>query len=82
MLDHDLIRMYKSIFAYGNADYRVNNRLFSNDYSKYFVVEGGVKDCPPTETYPMCREDASSQNNLIASTSAVQKYIDENARKK
>lgn len=78
--DGDLVQMYKSIFAYGSADYRVNNRLFSNDYSRYFVVEGGIKACPPTETYPMCREDASNQNNLIASTSALQKYI-ENFRK-
>ncbi|MBE9474061.1 MAG: DUF3048 domain-containing protein, partial [Chloroflexi bacterium] len=36
--DHFLIRMYKSIFAYGSADPLINERLFGAEYSDRLVL--------------------------------------------
>ena len=38
--DDNILRMYKAIFAFGGADRRVLDRLFSADYYERLVVEG------------------------------------------
>jgi hypothetical protein len=84
MLDHELILMYKSIFAYGSADARVNERLFNAAYAPYLVLEGGLSNCPPTAKAPMCRFDPSGTSLLLTGTQALTQAIQgrklENAR--
>lgn len=75
MPDHDLILMYKSIFAYGSADRRINNRLFNASYSSYLVLEGPNKTCPPTPQDPMCRFEPNGQNLLMTGTTQLSQAI-------
>lgn len=75
--DHELILMYKSIFAYGSADARVNNRLFNASYSPWLVLEGATSLCPPTEKAPMCRFNPSGPNHLLTGTEALSKYTED-----
>jgi hypothetical protein len=75
MADHDLILMYKSIFAYGSADRTINNRLLSASYWPYLVLEGGTQLCPPTAERPMCRMDPNGQNLLMTGTAQLVQSI-------
>ena len=73
--DHFLIRMYKSIFAYGSADPLINERLFGAEYSDRLVLEGGGSGlCPPTDQYPMCRFDPQGYSFLLGGTSEIREY--------
>lgn len=73
--DHFLIRMYKSIFAYGSADPLINERLFAAEYSNRLVLEGGGSGlCPPSDQYPMCRFDPQGYSFLLGGTSAIREY--------
>ena len=73
--DHFLIRMYKSIFAYGSADPIINSRLFSSEYSNRLVLEGGGSGlCPPTVQAPMCRYDPQGYSHLLGGTSEIRGY--------
>lgn len=69
MFDVDLIRMYKAIFAYGSADWRVNQRLFGAEFYQYLVLENDF-NCPP-----MCRLDPKGRDYLITNTAELSKYI-------
>lgn len=73
--DHFLIRMYKSIFAYGSADPLINQRLFGSEYSDRLVLEGGGSGlCPPTDQYPMCRYDPQGYSFLLGGTTEIRGY--------
>jgi hypothetical protein len=73
--DHFLIRMYKSIFAYGSADPTINARLFGSEYSDRLVLEGGGSGlCPPTVQAPMCRYDPQGYSHLLGGTSEIRGY--------
>jgi len=72
--DDALIRMYKSIFAYGSADPTINGRLFSAEYSNRLVLEGGMNLCPPTTADPLCRYDPSGFDILLGGTSEIHTY--------
>lgn len=73
--DHFLIRMYKSIFAYGSADPLINERLFGAEYSDRLVLEGGGSGlCPPTDQNPMCRFDPQGYSFLLGGTSEIRGY--------
>jgi hypothetical protein len=74
MLDSDLIRMYQSIFAYGSADARVNQRFFNAEYSNRLILEGATIKCPPTAAIPLCRFDPSGNDHLLGSTAALSEY--------
>jgi len=70
--DHFLIRMYKSIFAYGSADPLINERLFGAEYSDRLVLEGGGSGlCPPTDQAPLCRYDPQGYAFLLGGTSEI-----------
>jgi hypothetical protein len=75
MMDGDLVRMYKSIFAYGSADRKVNQRLMNSDYADRLVLEGGGIACPPSDKQPLCRMSKTSANLMLTSTKALQAYI-------
>lgn len=72
--DDALIRMYKSIFAYGSADPTINGRLFSAEYSNRLVLEGGMNLCPPTSADPLCRYDPNGFDLLLGGTSEIHSY--------
>jgi hypothetical protein len=72
IFDEDLMRMYKTIFAFGGADWRVFNRIYDADLRELMVVEG-ARNCPP-----MCRIDPNGYNYLVTNTEELRKYADEN----
>lgn len=73
--DHFLIRMYKSIFAYGSADPLINERLFGSEYSDRLVLEGGGSGlCPPNDRAPLCRFDPQGYSFLLGGTSEIREY--------
>ena len=75
--DHFLIRMHKSIFAYGSADPLINERLFGSEYSDRLVLEGGgSRLCPPTSQAPLCRFDPQGYDFLLGGTSEIHGYVD------
>lgn len=73
--DHFLIRMYKSIFAYGSADPLINERLFGSEYSDRLVLEGGGSGlCPPSNSAPLCRFDPQGYAHLLGGTKEIRAY--------
>ena len=73
--DDYLIRMYKSIFAYGSADPTINYRLFGADYSNRLILEGGRRGlCPPTDTTPLCRFDPNGYDLLLGGTEEIHAF--------
>lgn len=76
--DHFLIRMYKSIFAYGSADPLINEKLFSSEYSDRLVLEsGGTRLCPPSTQAPLCRFDPQGYDLLLGGTEEIHGYVRE-----
>lgn len=71
LLDGNLVNMYKSIFAFGSADSRILNRIFSNQYANRLVLEGYSK-CPP-----LCRVDPNGFNFLMTNTQDLSNYVPE-----
>lgn len=76
--DHFLIRMYKSIFAYGSADPLINERLFGAEYSDRLVLEGGGSGlCPPSNNAPLCRFDPQGYAHLLGGTQEIRAYAED-----
>lgn len=69
IFDEHIMRMYKSIFAFGGADWRVFNRIYDADLRDLMVVEG-AHNCPP-----MCRLDPNATNYLVTNTAELNQYI-------
>jgi len=69
LLDNILVRMYKSVFAFGGADQRILRVLFNSEYADRLVVEGGGI-CPV-----LCRIEPNGPNYLIANTQELSRYI-------
>jgi Protein of unknown function (DUF3048) C-terminal domain/Protein of unknown function (DUF3048) N-terminal domain len=73
--DAALIPMYKSIFAYGSADVRINQRLLNAEFSNRLVVEGGGQSlCPTTNEEPLCRYDPNGYDFLLGGTNEIREY--------
>jgi hypothetical protein len=68
LLDGQLIEMYKSIFAFGGADWRILSKLYNTNYGDRLIVEGSGK-CPP-----MCRIDPNGFNFLMTNTEELSSY--------
>jgi hypothetical protein len=73
--DHELIRMYHSVFAYGSADRIINNRLLNAEYSNRLILEGSRSNCPPTSEKPLCRYDPGGYDFLLGDTQAMSNNI-------
>jgi hypothetical protein len=73
--DHDLVQMYKSIFAYGSADLLINNRLLNSNYSNRVILEGSRSDCPPTTKDPLCRYDPRGYDFLLGGTKEMSEHV-------
>jgi hypothetical protein len=74
LLDSDLIRMYQSIFAYGSADSRINQRFFNSEYANRLILEGATVTCPPSAATPLCRYDPSGSDHLLGSTADLSQF--------
>ncbi|MFC1996866.1 DUF3048 domain-containing protein [Chloroflexota bacterium] len=73
-LDEHLIRAYKSVFAFGSADYRVRWRLYNAEFSNR-LASVSDKPCPPDTTYPTCRIDPNQWNHLMTNTSVLSQHF-------
>lgn len=69
LFDISILRMYKSIFAFGGADHRIFDRIIKAGFGDTLVLEW---DCPP-----MCRIDPSGYNFLETNTKELTKYTEE-----
>jgi hypothetical protein len=67
--DIPIVNMYKSIFAFGSAEERTIDRLYSSNFVDRLVMEG-YDSCPP-----MCRVDPNGFNYLVTNTAELSKYI-------
>ncbi len=67
--DENMIRMYKSVFAYGSGDSRVLSRFGAAEFSPYMVSEY------PAACGPMCRIDPNGKNHLVTNTKDLTEYI-------
>jgi hypothetical protein len=65
LFDENIIRMYKSIFAFGGAADYVLKRFYNADYADRLVTESH-KNCPP-----MCRVDPNGYNFLFTNSSEL-----------
>lgn len=70
LLDDHIIRMYKANFAFGGADQKILNRLYSAEYANRLVVEG-TNSCPS-----LCRVDPNGFNFLVANIGAIGPYLE------
>jgi hypothetical protein len=71
LFDQHLVRMYKSILAFGGADRRILQVFLNSDFSDRLVLEG-ARNCPP-----MCRVDPNGFNFLVTNTAELSKYATE-----
>jgi hypothetical protein len=70
LFDAHIVRMYKSIFAFGYGDDQVVDELIASEFSHLLVIQHN-DNCPP-----LCRiETGDSYNNLFADTAALSQYI-------
>ena len=76
LLDHELVQMYKSLFAYGSADELINQRFFGAEYSNRLILEGARTGCPPTAAAPLCRYDPAGGDLLLGGTAAMSAYAE------
>jgi len=70
LFDANVVRMYKTIFAFGGADQRILTRFVNAEFADRLVLEGG-HNCPP-----MCRIEPNSYNYLITRTTELSKYAE------
>ncbi len=80
LLDDILIRAYKTVFAYGSADPRINRKLFNAPYSNRLALEGSRHNCPPTVGNPFCRYDPNGTDILLIDTQALTEYMAKNRK--
>ena len=69
LFDLNIIKMYKSIFIFGLADWRIYQKLLKSDVSNRLVVEK-YGSCPP-----LCRVKPESYNHLVVDTSTLGEYL-------
>lgn len=72
LFDVNLIKMYKTFFVFGLADWRIYQRLKESPFSDRLVVEH-FGSCPP-----LCRTDPDGYNHLILDTGKLKAYLAEN----
>jgi hypothetical protein len=71
LFDLNIIKMYKSVFIFGLADWRIYQKLLKSSVSDRLVVEK-YGSCPP-----LCRIKPESYNHLVVNTAALSDYLDE-----
>lgn len=68
--DEHIVRMYKAIFTFASADYRVLDPWLESDLKNFLVIER-ESNCPP-----LCRIGPETQyNTLFADTQQLTQYI-------
>ena len=74
--DEHLVQAYKSVFAFGSADYRVRWKFNNSDFSNRLATVSD-RPCPPDTTYPTCRTDPNQWNHLMTDTSILSQHFTE-----
>lgn len=69
LFDQHIVRMYKSIMAFGGADGRILRVFLNADFANRLVMEGS-HNCPP-----MCRVDPNGFNFLTTNTANLTQYV-------
>lgn len=69
LFDLNIIKMYKSLFIFGLADWRIYQKLLKSVVSDRLVVEK-YGSCPP-----LCRIEPESYNHLVVDTSTLEEYL-------
>jgi hypothetical protein len=75
LFDDSIVRMYRSNFAYGGADQKINSRFLNAPYANRLITEGVRSLCPPTSEIPLCRFEPSGHDFLLGGTREVTDYI-------
>jgi hypothetical protein len=73
--DDPLVRTYDSIFVYGGADAKINYQFTSSEYSDRLITEGRRSLCPPTDAFPLCREDPNAYDFLLGGTQEIHAFV-------
>lgn len=74
--DVDIINMYKAFFAFGSADYRVREVLYSSSFANRLLTATDYP-CPPSSLHPLCRIDQEHWNHLVGSTEMVREHFED-----
>ncbi len=74
--DVDIINMYKAFFAFGSADYRVRQVLYSADFANRLSTATDYP-CPPTTLHPLCRIDQEHWDHLVGSTEMMRVHFED-----
>jgi hypothetical protein len=74
--DEQLVQVYKSVFAFASADYRVRWRLYNSDFGNR-LASVSDRACPPTIEYPNCRIEPNQLNHLMTDTSILSQHFTE-----
>jgi len=69
LFDLNIIKMYKALFVFGLADWRIYDRLKRSAFSDRLVVEK-YGSCPP-----LCRIDPDGYNHLVLDTNTLPEYF-------
>ena len=69
LFDVNIIKMYKAIFVFGLADWRIYQRLQRSAFSNRLVVEK-YGSCSP-----LCRIDPDGYNHLVLDTTKLSDYL-------
>jgi hypothetical protein len=75
LFDDSIVRMYRSIFAYGGADPKINSRFLNAPYSSLLVTERQRAICPPTKDNPLCRYEPGGHDFLLSGTGEITEFI-------
>ena len=74
--DVDIINMYKAFFAFGSADYRVREVLYSSSFANRLSTATDYP-CPPNSLHPLCRIDQEHWNHLVGSTEMLHEHFED-----
>lgn len=75
--DENFIQMYKSTMTYGGTYEDVLNYFNASSFADRLLYAVPSNPCPAPATYPVCRYKPKGVNHLMASTSAISNYFEE-----
>ncbi len=72
--DEAIVRMYKAFFAFGSADLRVLNQLWTAEFADRLIYISDTP-CPPSAEHPLCRIDPNGYNHLVTDTELLSEHF-------
>lgn len=73
-LDAKLMRMYKTILAFGNADELILQQLTAADLYQRLLYATGYP-CPAVKDHPLCREDPEGFDYLVGDIELIHDHV-------